>query len=93
MGKRRRVTFEVYDTSTIVDFVAHGLGVALATEFAAASRPDLRAIPLADVDMTWTFAVIVHRRHATPVAQAFPALIQQEFGLQVADTNGGRVSR
>jgi DNA-binding transcriptional LysR family regulator len=75
-GKRRRVTFEVNDVSTFLDFVAHGLGVTLAVESVVAIRPDLRAIPLADPAMTWTLAAIVHR-HATPAARAFIALLPE----------------
>jgi len=75
-GKRRRVTFEVNDVSTFLDFVAHGLGVTLAVESVVAIRPDLRAIPLAGPAMTWTLAAIVHR-HATPAARAFIALLPE----------------
>jgi DNA-binding transcriptional LysR family regulator len=74
-GKRRRVTFEVNDVSTILDFVAHGLGITLAIESLAADRPDLRAIPLAGPAMTWTLGAIAHRHHAAPAARAFVALL------------------
>ncbi len=74
-GKRRRVNFEVNDVSTILDFVAHGLGVTLAIESLVASRADLRAIPLVGPTMTWTLAAIAHRHHATPAARAFIALL------------------
>jgi DNA-binding transcriptional LysR family regulator/SAM-dependent methyltransferase len=73
----RRVPFEVNDTLTILDFVAHGLGVTLAPEYLATSRPDLRAIRLTNPDMTWTLAAIVHRHHATPAAQAFMTLLPE----------------
>src|SRR5262249_49789293 len=46
-GKQRRVSFEAVDVLTILDFVAHGLGFTLLPQYLAASRPDLRAIPLA----------------------------------------------
>jgi DNA-binding transcriptional LysR family regulator len=79
-GKRRRVSFEINDVAAILDFVAHGLGVTLAIESLAVSRPDLRAIPLAGQTMTWTLGAITQRDHATPAARAFIALLP-EFRL------------
>src|SRR5262249_56500971 len=72
-GKQRRVIFEAVDVLTILDFVAHGLGFTLLPEYLATSRPDLRAIPLADPDMTWTLAAIMSRHQATPAGPALPA--------------------
>jgi DNA-binding transcriptional LysR family regulator len=74
-GQERRVPFEVNDILAILDFVACGLGVTLVQECLATSRPDLRAIPLADTDLTWTLAAIVSRHRATPAARAFLALL------------------
>src|SRR5262249_56785475 len=74
-GKERRVSFEAVDVFTILDFVAHGLGFTLLPEYVAASRPDLRAIPLADPDMTWTLAAIMSRHQATPAGRALAALL------------------
>jgi DNA-binding transcriptional LysR family regulator len=76
-GKQRRVTFEAVDVLTILDFVAHGLGFTLLPEYAATSRPDLQAIPLAEPDMTWTLAAITSRHQATPAGRAFAALLPQ----------------
>jgi DNA-binding transcriptional LysR family regulator len=76
-GKERRVRFEAVDVLTILDFVAHGLGFTLLPEYLATSRPDLRAIPLADPDMTWTLAAIMSRHQATPAGRAFAALLPQ----------------
>jgi DNA-binding transcriptional LysR family regulator len=76
-GQQRRVPFEVNDILTILDFVAHGLGVALVQEHLATSRPDLRAIRLTDPDLTWTLAAIVHRHHVTPAARAFIDLLPE----------------
>ena len=76
-GKQRRVSFEAVDVLTILDFVAHGLGFTLLPEYLATSRPDLRAIPLADPDMTWTLAAIMSRHQATPAGRAFAALLPQ----------------
>ena len=77
-GKQRRVIFEAVDVLTILDFVAHGLGFTLLPQYLATSRPDLRAIPLADPDMTWTLAAIMSRRQATPAGRAFAALLPQQ---------------
>jgi DNA-binding transcriptional LysR family regulator len=76
-GKERRVIFEAVDVLTILDFVAHGLGFTLLPGYLATSRPDLRAIPLADPDMTWTLAAITSRHQATPAGRAFAALLPQ----------------
>src|SRR5262249_13975272 len=76
-GKERRVSFEAVDVLTILDFVAHGLGFTLLPEYLATSRPDLRAIPLADPDMTWTLAAIMSRHQATPAGPPFAALLPQ----------------
>ena len=76
-GQERRVPFEVNDVMTILEFVAHGLGVTLVQEYLATSRPDLRAIPLADPSMTWTLATIASRERATPAANAFISLLPE----------------
>jgi len=76
-GKERRVRFEAVDVLTTVDFVAHGLGFTLLPQYVATSRPDLRAIPLAGPDMTWTLAAIMSRHQATPAGRAFAALLPQ----------------
>ena len=77
IGAERRVRFEAVDILTILDFVAHGLGFTLLPQYLATSRPDLRAIPLADLDMTWTLAAIMSHHQATPAARAFAALLPQ----------------
>jgi DNA-binding transcriptional LysR family regulator len=74
-GQEQRVPFEVNDILTMLDFVAHGLGVTLAQEYLANSRPDLRAIRLSDRAMTWTLAAIVRRERVTPAARAFIGLL------------------
>lgn len=74
-GRERHVPFEVNDIVALLDFVAHGLGISLVQEQLAASRPDLRAIPLAGTDLTWTLAAIVSRHRATPAARALLSLL------------------
>src|SRR5260370_6759314 len=76
-GAERRVRFEAVDILTILDFVDHGLGFTLLPDYLTTSRPDLRAIPLADLDMTWTLAAIMSRHQATPSARAFAAPLPQ----------------
>jgi DNA-binding transcriptional LysR family regulator len=76
-GQQRRVIFEAGDVLTILDFVAHGLGFTLLPEYLATSRPDLQAIPLAGLDITWTLAAVMSRHQATPAARAFAALLPQ----------------
>jgi DNA-binding transcriptional LysR family regulator len=85
-GKRPHVPFDLNDAFSILDFVGHGLGVALVVESVAASRPDLQAISLAGPPMTWTLAAIAHRHHATPAARAFVALLD---ALEVSGADGG----
>jgi DNA-binding transcriptional LysR family regulator len=88
-GKRPQGPFELNDAFSILDFVGHGFGVALVVGSVAASRPDLRAIPLAGPAMTWTLAAIAHRHHATPAARAFIALLDAP---EVSDADGGLTS-
>ena len=90
-GKERRVTFEAVNVLTILDFVAHGLGFTLLPEYLATSRPDLRAIPLAGPDMTWTLAAIMSRHQATPAGRAFAALLRsRDRPSNPAQTRGYR---
>jgi DNA-binding transcriptional LysR family regulator len=74
-GRRPRVPFQLNDALSVLDFVAHGLGVTLVLESVAATRPDLRAVPIAGAAMTWTLAAIAHGQHATPAARAFIGLL------------------
>jgi DNA-binding transcriptional LysR family regulator len=90
-GTAQRVPFEVNDVLTILDFVANGLGVALVQEYLATSRPDLRAVPLADPTMTWSLAAVISRHQATPAAHAFLALLPQpdsQHGQRGSDARG-----
>jgi DNA-binding transcriptional LysR family regulator len=69
---RSRIPFEMNDAATMLDFVAHGLGITLLQQTLARSRPNLRAIPLADPEATWTLAVITPApNRVTPAASAF----------------------
>ena len=66
-GDRRRVPLEVSDVSSVLEFVAHGLGIALLAREDAISRPPLVAVPFSDPTMIWTVGVVTaaaHRRSA-----------------------------
>jgi DNA-binding transcriptional LysR family regulator len=56
------VVMEVNDVSTVLDFVAHGFGITLLPGSSARAHPELCAIPLSDVKLTWTLAVVTLRR-------------------------------
>jgi DNA-binding transcriptional LysR family regulator len=78
------VPFDVNDTGTILDFVAHGLGIALLQTSLAGSRPDLCAIPLRDKTLTWTLALALPvDEHLSPAAAAFR---DQLLELRIAPT-------
>jgi DNA-binding transcriptional LysR family regulator len=55
---RNRAALEVSDVGTILEFVAHGLGIALLAREDALSRPPLMAIPFSDPTMVWTVGVV-----------------------------------
>ncbi|MFJ6076037.1 LysR family transcriptional regulator [Streptomyces sp. NPDC093065] len=73
----RRVLIEVSDITTIADYVAHGLGVALLPpDFAATAGDAIRTIPLADVRLAWTLSVVASAtRPPTRALHAFLDLI------------------
>ncbi|KAA6223222.1 LysR family transcriptional regulator [Streptomyces albofaciens JCM 4342] len=73
----RRVLIEVSDITTIADFVAHGLGVALLPpEFAETAGDAVRVVPLADARLSWTLSVVVSAtRPPTRALHAFLDLI------------------
>lgn len=73
----RRVLIEVPDITTIPDYVAHGLGVALVPpDFAEAVGDMVRPVPLADTDLSWTLAAVVSAtRPPTRALHAFLDLV------------------
>jgi DNA-binding transcriptional LysR family regulator len=57
-GIERRTAFEVSDLDTLLDLVAHGLGVALVPEaIAEARRSSLSIVKLADPEICWELVV------------------------------------
>ncbi|MBV8959659.1 MAG: LysR family transcriptional regulator [Actinobacteria bacterium] len=69
------VRAEVNDVDTILDFVEHGLGLALLNETLARSRPGLRVVELIDASMVWTLAAVTATaEQRTPATDAFLAV-------------------
>ncbi|CAL9661077.1 LysR family transcriptional regulator [Streptomyces sp. enrichment culture] len=73
----RRVLIEVSDITTIADYVAHGLGVALLPpDFAQEAGGSVRVVPLSDVRLSWTLSVVASAtRPPTRAVHAFLDLI------------------
>ncbi|MFE0359487.1 LysR family transcriptional regulator [Streptomyces nigra] len=73
----RSVLIEVSDITTIADYVAHGLGVALLPpDFAETAGDAVRTVPLADARLSWTLGVVVSAtRPPTRALHAFLDLI------------------
>ncbi|GAA0451946.1 LysR family transcriptional regulator [Streptomyces olivaceiscleroticus] len=73
----RRVLIEASDITTIADFVAHNLGVALLPpDFAETAGDAVRVVPLADARLSWTLGVVVSAtRPPTRALHAFLDLI------------------
>ncbi|WP_033289573.1 LysR family transcriptional regulator [Amycolatopsis jejuensis] len=59
LGISRRVTIELADVRTIPDYVAAGLGVAIAPGTVPLAIPGTVALPLAKTTLTWPFSVVV----------------------------------
>ncbi|WP_333752731.1 LysR family transcriptional regulator [Streptomyces sp. IBSBF 2394] len=73
----RRVLIEVSDITTIADYVAHGLGVALLPpDFAEAAGDAVRVVPVTDARLSWTLSVVASAtRPPTRALHAFLDLI------------------
>ncbi len=74
----RPVLVEVADLTTVPEYVAHGLGVALLPpELVLSSKHDLSIVPIAGADISWTLSVIVKAAHpASSTVDAFLDLIR-----------------
>ncbi|QQM46294.1 LysR family transcriptional regulator [Streptomyces liliifuscus] len=73
----RRVLIEVSDITTIAEYVAHGLGVALLPpDFAETAGDAVCPVPLADAPLSWTLGVVASAtRPPTRALHAFLDLI------------------
>jgi DNA-binding transcriptional LysR family regulator len=82
----RSVLIEVADLTMIPEFVCHGLGVALLPpELVPKQRPELCAIPISDVEISWTLSVVVKAAAVTSRSiSAFLHLIPQHTSSQHA---------
>ncbi|SDG00375.1 DNA-binding transcriptional regulator, LysR family [Sinosporangium album] len=82
-GLTRRVLIEVSDMTTIPAYVAHGLGVAfLPAAFAETVEPRVRAVPLADAELSWTLSVVTSAtRTPTRALHAFLNLLPHHIRL------------
>lgn len=70
----RSVLVEVADLTTVPDYVAHGLGVALLPpELITANGHRLTSVPLSDVEISWTLGVITSAAH--PLAKPVSAFL------------------
>jgi DNA-binding transcriptional LysR family regulator len=77
---RSRPALEVSDVGSILEFVAHGLGIAVLSHDDAMTRPPLVAIPFSDPSMVWTVGLITTTaKRRSPPASAF---------LELLDTDG-----
>jgi DNA-binding transcriptional LysR family regulator len=58
-GVRRTITYEVNDTATVVEFVRHGLAVALVPASVVEDLPDVAAVPVDAPDLAFEIAIAV----------------------------------
>ncbi len=76
---RRRVAVEAAEFGMAVAIVRQGLGVAILPGFAADGVEGVRALPIADADLSWPLDVATPTsRTATAAARAFLALLGEE---------------
>lgn len=79
LGRERGLPIQVNDALTMLEFVAHGLGVALLPDYLAAERPPLVAVPIDDPNLVWHAGIAVPR---TSVSQTTVALLELVGQLQ-----------
>ncbi len=77
-GVSREVAYEINDVATVVDFVAHGVAVALLAD--VATRPDAPVVfvPLRGSDTRWWFSLCTPRDRAlSPAARRFADVVRE----------------
>lgn len=73
-----RLRLEATDAATMVDFVAHGVGIALVPPHLVAAHPSLRWVPLSDPTICWRFGLITRPEgDQTRAAEAFVEVVRE----------------
>jgi DNA-binding transcriptional LysR family regulator len=85
----RALRIEVNQVSGMLDFVEHGLGVALLPEYVIDDRPALTTVALADPTMRWTVgSVSAPPAKASGPTRALLALVDEAMAERSASTAG-----
>lgn len=79
-GVDRRVALEVTDVHTLLDLVAHGLGVALVPRSFAAKTDQARFISLPDAFLTWETVTVTSDPTSTAAAALLRAVHECQSG-------------
>jgi len=84
----RQIAFELNDVPTMLDLIAHGLGVAVLPAFVAKDAPGLTAIPLDPPAGRWRLMLARRERH--PLGPAARALLGLILPRTPGQETGGR---
>lgn len=75
----RRVAVEITDVGTGVDFVRHGLGVALLPRFALREAEDIVTLTVSDADLDWPLSLAVPSEYRPGAAARAMIAMAREF--------------
>jgi DNA-binding transcriptional LysR family regulator len=76
LGVQRRIACEVNDTPTLLDLVAHGLGIAVVPQVLAADRRDVAFVPLEGRAPVWEVSLVTREDGAISApSRAFLAML------------------
>lgn len=75
----RRVAVEITDVGTGVDFVRHGLGVALLPRFALRETADIATLTVSDADLDWPLSLAVPSEYRPGAAARAMIAMAREF--------------
>ena len=84
----RHVAFELNDVPTMIDLVAHGLGVAVLPRFVTQGAPGISAVPLDPPAGRWRLVLARRERH--PLGPAARALLGLILPRAPGEETGGR---
>jgi len=84
----RHVAFELNDVPTMLDLIAHGLGVAVLPAFVVTGTPGLSAVPLDPPVGRWR--LVLARRERQPLGPAARALLGLILPRMPGQETGGR---